>query len=311
MKRVIGCVLFNCEIKFLSKAIKKILNLLFSKLKCKCINQDNYLETIFKSGCLKPGKPIITLSFDCDLIEDIKAIPWLMEKLKQYNLFGNFACIGIYIQQFSDYHKLLIKNGHEVVNHTYSHPHHKILNPNKSFNELSDSEIYKELKVTDEIIKKILNVKATGFRSPHFGGLHTKRVYPLLKKLNYKYSSSTLASHTPTLGKPFFKHDVLEIPLCVSPANPLQPFETWGLYRAPVIQFKDEENFLDVFDRLVDLTLKHGSLLNLYFDPVDLKRMGKYSDMLFKKLFELKEEKKISVIRYIELVDIFEVTSSG
>jgi hypothetical protein len=307
MKRVIGWVLFNCKKPFFAKAINKILNILFDKLKIKFIASGSYIETIFQSSCTNPKKPILTLSFDCDLIQDIKAIPWLIEKLGQNNLYGNFACIGLYIERFPDYHKLLIQHRHEVINHTYSHPHHKILNPNKRFNTLSDIEIFDELKATDEIIKKILNVKAVGFRSPHFGGLHTKRAYPKLKELNYKYSSSTLASHTPTLGKPFFIHDVLEIPLCVSPTNPLQSFETWGLYRAPVKQFKNEENYLNMFYELVDLTIKHKAYLNIYFDPIDLERMGKYSDMLFRKISKLKEENKISVILYSELVDIFAI----
>jgi len=60
--------------------------------------------------------------------------------LEQYRLPASFACIGKWIEEFPEVHRGLVDKGHEIINHTYSHPDNEQLDPNRKFNELDQKE---------------------------------------------------------------------------------------------------------------------------------------------------------------------------
>ena len=70
--------------------------------------------------------------------------------------------------------------GHEIENHTYSHPF--------GLSELSDDKIVEEIVLCNKIIENITGVKAIGFRSPGYS--INKKVINTLEGLHMKYDSS-------------------------------------------------------------------------------------------------------------------------
>ena len=82
-------------------------------------------------------KAALTISFDCDYPEDIEAIPRLLQMLTNYEFKASFACVGAWIQKYPKEHAMILEHGHEIVNHTYSHPDNELLNPGRKFREIS------------------------------------------------------------------------------------------------------------------------------------------------------------------------------
>ncbi len=159
----------------------------------------------------KGSKPCLTLSFDCDLREDIEAYPSLTKLLAKHGIKASFAVIGKWIEQYPEEHKLLLAWGHEIMNHTYTHPNNPHFNPDKIFTELSYEEQEEEIRRFDEVCQDLLNYQPVGFRIPHLR--HTRTIYPILKELNYQYSSSTIATSTPNFGMPYREGDIIDFHL--------------------------------------------------------------------------------------------------
>ena len=70
--------------------------------------------------------------------------------------------------------------GHEIENHTYSHPF--------GLAYLPEEKIIEEITLCNQIIEKITGVSPVGFRSPGYS-MNTK-VINSLEKLNFKYDTS-------------------------------------------------------------------------------------------------------------------------
>ena len=66
-------------------------------------------------------------------------------------------------------------DGHEIANHTYSHP---------DLRRLSPTEVAQELEKTDELVEAVIHQKMRFFRPP--GGQYNESVLELGKKLGYK-----------------------------------------------------------------------------------------------------------------------------
>ena len=240
----------------------------------------------------------IFLSFDCDLVDDVKAYAYLVKKMDEYKVKGCFACIGTYVRMFPDEHRLLVEHGHEIMNHTMAHPHHRVLNPHRRFNQLADDELRREIEEAHEVIESVLGVQCKGFRSPHFGGLHTRRVYPILRQLGYEYSSSTIATRTPTLGRPFKEAGVWEIPLTPSLKDAFTCPETWAIRRATRRRYKDAREFVDEIKKILEIGMGRVHVLNFYFDPCDMMEIDGLPDELLAVFSKYKQH----ISKYSDLV---------
>ena len=169
-----------------------------------------------------------TLSFDCDFKNDILALPTLLDTLSSFSIKTDFACVGRWIEKYPKEHQLILDSGHLILNHTYTHPDNEELNPHKKFNLLTLDQQREEIQKCDEICKTILEYSPCGFRTPHFGNLHTNRVYPLLKELKYTYCSATVSINTPSYGLPYITPEgIIEYPVSTCPEHPLDVFDTW------------------------------------------------------------------------------------
>ncbi len=235
----------------------------------------------------------ITLSFDLDYPEDIEAVPPLLRCLREANFKASFACIGRWIEEYPDAHRRIVDEGHEIVNHSYTHPDNELLNPDNHFNRLSRSHQRDEIERCHATCERLLKYTPVGFRIPHFGALFTPRIYPMLQKLGYRHSSSTMWWQTPTLGapcknsmgvwewgsvgrgSPILPHShtptqaVWEFPVSGCPEHPLNAFDTWHAFRMTRAPHGD---YRALFKRCVALCRTKGFYVNIYFDPQDTLR---------------------------------------
>ena len=106
-------------------------------------------------------KPMIALTFDDG--PNAQFTPKLLEGLKQRNVHATFFLIGENIEQNSNRNlvKQMYEEGHLIGNHTYRHV---------DLSKISGREAEKEIKTTDEAIKKITGHE-TEFIRPPFGAM--------------------------------------------------------------------------------------------------------------------------------------------
>ena len=243
-------------------------------------------------------KSCFTLSFDVDMTKDVKALPSLLDLLSPYSFRTCFACVGAWIEKYPEEHIKILEKGHEIVNHTYSHPNNEELNP-KRFDELTVKEQKGEIEKCHEICKEVLDYAPSGFRTPHFGELHTDSVYGILKELGYKYSSSKAAIKTPSFGSPYLKDGILELPLSPCPKHPFGVFDTWHSLERGCGSHKKEGEFYKLFKELIEIGINTNSYINVYFDPQDVVKLKE-----FKMMLDYVEDRKkdIWVARYEDIV---------
>jgi len=78
----------------------------------------------------------------------------------------------------------ILEDGHQIANHTYSHPFGLALLPK--------SEIKREIESAHEAIQRILGVEPVGFRAPGYNV--DSEVLEILREMGYRYDSSVFPS---------------------------------------------------------------------------------------------------------------------
>ncbi len=225
----------------------------------------------------------VTISFDPDYPEDVEAIPKLLELFGTFGWKTSFACIGRWVEKYPRIHHAILDQGHEIINHTFDHPNNELLNSKQFFNKLSEKEQEEQIAGFEATAKKILDYTPVGFRSPHFGDLHTQSVYAILERRGYTYSSSTHWTVTNSQGRPyrpsktdFHRKDenngyrLLELPMASCPRHYFPVFDTWHCYRTQPPAHPKAGQFKTVFQEAVTLAQKNQAYANFYFDPRDV-----------------------------------------
>ncbi|WP_018883478.1 polysaccharide deacetylase family protein [Paenibacillus massiliensis] len=82
----------------------------------------------------------------------------VLDVLKEYNVKGTFFVIGEQVKQYPDTMQRMAREGHEVGNHSWSHPH---------LTKLSKEKIHNELANTDKVIREISGVTPRLMRPPY------------------------------------------------------------------------------------------------------------------------------------------------
>ena len=223
-------------------------------------------------------KACLCISFDPDETKDVLAIPKLLDLLDRHKFKASFAAIGILVEQHTEIFQDIINRGHELLNHTYSHPDNIEFNPDVHFHKISPDERLKEIVKCHETVKSLLNYEMKGFRIPHFGNQFISDIYPMLEKLGYRYSSSTIAARLKSCGFPFRVNKILELPMVCCPRHPFCIFDTSHAFRSTLARHSPGD-YLSTFSRLVRLGIRHGMFINLYQDPQDLHKFD-YARML-------------------------------
>lgn len=251
--------------------------------------------------------PFCTISFDCDFPRDIKSIPKVLELLKRHDVFASFACVGQWIRRFPDEHRLIVDAGCEMVNHTETHPN--LFHPEydyacgeglskERFNEISFERRQEEIFRGHETFIEVLGIEPSGFRAPHFGALHKEDVYPLLGQLSYSYSSSTVASSSPSCGLPYLTTgSIWEFPLSPCPRHPFGVFDSWHALGKHGASHSAPGDLSHLFKELCENVLRTGGYANVYFDPYDLLHSGE-----LERILEYVKSTQLEVIGYEKLI---------
>lgn len=227
----------------------------------------------------------VTLSFDCDLPEDAKAIPNIVEKLQRLPYKVSFAVVGHWIEKYPSEHAEILAGGHEIVNHTFSHPDNEILNPGRRFKDISREEKRQEILQCHDVCMRVLGVSPKGLRIPHFKNLFTEDIYDILVEVGYTYSTSTWITNTTSRGLPFKAYKgIVEFPLATCPKHPFTVFDTWHSLNATRlshrIKHRGPESYSLLFRSLIAWAKETGSYLNLYLDPADVKKIRQFDELL-------------------------------
>jgi peptidoglycan-N-acetylglucosamine deacetylase len=266
-----------------------------------------YIKSVYKhntGNSWHSRKSCLTFSFDCDYPRDVEALPYLLNLLAKYSFKASFACVGHWIEQYPQEHKLILQHGHEIVNHTYSHPDNELLNPGRKFRNIPREEKLSEIQRCHTVCKDILGYAPTGCRIPHFKNLFTPEIYGILKDLNYVYSSSTLLTNTGSFGKPFIAQEgIIEIPLSTCPRHPFTVFDTWHSFNSPRMFYRlvhrTETQYNELFKLLIEIGMETNSYINIYIDPADILKMPNFAQVLD---YVKEREKDIWVTSYEDLI---------
>lgn len=122
----------------------------------------NQVSGVFNSG--KREVPIyavdmkekkLAISFDAAWGAD--CTPTLLKILKENNIKTTFFLTGIWVKEYPEMVKAIADAGHELGNHSLTHPH---------CNTLSEEEFIKELKDNEEMIYKLTKKRTRLFRPP-------------------------------------------------------------------------------------------------------------------------------------------------
>jgi peptidoglycan-N-acetylglucosamine deacetylase len=120
---------------------------------------DEHMESLPRSYVIQqygynPKK--LALSFDDG--PDPVWTPKILDVLKQYNVKGAFMVIGEQGQDYTGILKRYVREGHEIGNHTFTHP---------DISEISDRQVRLELNLTERLFASELGIQPLYFRPPY------------------------------------------------------------------------------------------------------------------------------------------------
>jgi peptidoglycan/xylan/chitin deacetylase (PgdA/CDA1 family) len=115
--------------------------------------------------------PSVALTLDAHF-ED-KYVPKILSVLKRYNVRVTFFLTGHWVDSFPDSLRAIASDGHELGNHTYSHP---------KLSSLPDDSIIEEVKRTEQAMLRVLNdaTPITPYVRPPYGDRDERVVHLLL-----------------------------------------------------------------------------------------------------------------------------------
>ena len=247
----------------------------------------------------------LALSFDCDFPEDAQAIPRVVELLGRHGLVASFACVGRWVEDYPDAHRAALEGGHELVNHSWSHPdlvnsaRHFVsartdLNP-RPWRALSLVEQLAEVSRCQDAVRACLGYSMTTFRVPHFGHADVRPLYPHLTALGLTCSSSVLAARARRLGLPGWEGALMEIPITSCPRHPYASMDSWhALYAGGGRHRQDFAGLVTSQLRRDDVT---RGLTSLYLDPKDWERLD--FDGLFRCLARNADGRWVTTLRQL------------
>lgn len=248
------------------------------------------------------SKGMICISFDNDYFEDNAAAEDLIPILDQYAITVTWAVIGRWVENYRHLHEKLLRAGHQLINHTWSHPDNAQLRPGdpRKFHRMSAEEVEEEIFRAHEYLLKTLGYRMTGFRLPHF--VPHAAAEPVLVKLGYTHTSNEFALTSLSLGVPYVnKWGMAEIPLSPIPRRPERIFETYRLFRAPDGLYHGGRQFFDDFCAALEFTERNKLISCFYFDACDVVRLN---DPPFEEYLNVLSRRNIDPVRLEDIASL-------
>jgi peptidoglycan/xylan/chitin deacetylase (PgdA/CDA1 family) len=106
-----------------------------------------------------PATDIVALTFDAGT-EGGGAAPRILELLRDRGLHVTFFLSGHWVDHNPELAQQMWADGHELANHSYSHP---------DLTTLSDDQIVYELDYTDQVVSDVVGVHTRPYFRPPFG----------------------------------------------------------------------------------------------------------------------------------------------
>jgi polysaccharide deacetylase family sporulation protein PdaB len=104
-----------------------------------------------------------------------KYTPEILNILKKYNAKATFFVIGQNAEKYPDIIKREVAEGHEIGNHTYSHP---------DLHKIDIDKFLEEIEKTQTTIEDICGIRPKLFRPP--GGYYDDRSIGIVESMGYK-----------------------------------------------------------------------------------------------------------------------------
>jgi len=115
----------------------------------------------------------VALSFDASW--GAERTQQILNTLREFDVQTTFFLTGFWVEEYPEYVKLIAQEGHELGNHTFSHPHLSTLPP---------EQIREELKRLEQMIVEVSGQKPTLFRPPF--GEYNNEVIRAAQDLGYQ-----------------------------------------------------------------------------------------------------------------------------
>jgi peptidoglycan-N-acetylglucosamine deacetylase len=110
-----------------------------------------------------PSGKYIALTFDDGPHPNVT--PKILQTLREHNVKGTFFMMGSQVEKYPDMAKQVADDGHEIGNHTYSHP---------NMRKRTTAEMIEEIRTTNEMIELATGIEPSLFRPPY--GIYTSEV---------------------------------------------------------------------------------------------------------------------------------------
>lgn len=106
--------------------------------------------------------------------EDDKT-PFILDTLDKYGIKATFFLCGFWVEEYPDMVKAISEKGHEIGNHSMTHPH---------MNKLSSAQIKSELEKFESLISGVIGRSTKLFRVPY--GEYNDTVIKTLRESGYE-----------------------------------------------------------------------------------------------------------------------------
>ena len=97
------------------------------------------------------------IALTIDAAWDADKTPFILDTLDKYSVRATFFLCGVWVKQYPDFVKEIAKRGHEIGNHSLTHPH---------MSRMDAIGIQKELRDLDDMLEELTGKRSTLFRPP-------------------------------------------------------------------------------------------------------------------------------------------------
>lgn len=150
----------------------------------------SYLTRDFSRGDI--SVPRIAFTFDGGYLNNATAD--ILDILKHEDVKATIFLTGIFLRKYPELVKRMVAEGHEIGNHTWSHPHLTTFESNRrhfTLDTITREQLHEQLSLTEILFRKITGKEMVKFwRAPY--GEHNLQIRQWAADLGYKHIGWTL-----------------------------------------------------------------------------------------------------------------------
>lgn len=229
----------------------------------------------------------LLLSFDCDTDDDARVTRDVHSRLTELGARPTYAVPGELLRQAPEVYGPLSAEGAEFLNHggrkhTYFDDR---LGRHASclfYERLSPDAVREDILEGHRLVREVLGIEATGWRTPHFGTYgrqaQLRFVHDILRTLGYRFSSSSTPLVGLRWGPVVDRFGLPELPVTGVPEAPLRILDSWGFFAAPD-RDRTPSDYLRQAETLARTVAAAGvGIINVYADPSHVHDRSEFFD---------------------------------